>query len=374
MEIIHLILGKANPERMNGVNKVVFGMATNQKKLGEKVTVWGLTKDGKKNYPERNFKTRLFLKSKNPFGISTELKNAIIEKKDKAIFHFHGGWIPVYYTLSKFLNKHNISFVITPHGAYNAIAMKKNQCLKKIYYSVFEKKILSKANKIHCLGQSELDNIATLFKSDKTILIPYGYESNLKNIENESKDESQFIFGFIGRIDIYTKGLDKLIDGFQYFFNTHPNARLWMIGDSNEKEVLFKMIEERNLTNKVLFFGSKFGKQKETLLKNIDVFVHPSRNEGLPASVIEAASFGKPCLVSKATNVGEMIKEYNAGRMIDEVTSNKIAKAMEELYMLSLQKDEFKNMRQNALKMIKDNFNWEKLINEYNTHLYKITK
>ncbi|MDI9310784.1 MAG: glycosyltransferase [Limnohabitans sp.] len=371
MEIIHLILGKANPERMNGVNKVVFGMASHQESFGEKVIVWGITKDKEKNYPDRNFETRLFLKSKNPFGISTELKNAILEKKDKAIFHFHGGWIPVYYTLSKFLNKHSIPFVVTPHGAYNAIAMKKSQWLKKIYYSFFEKNMLRKASKIHCLGQSELDNTATLFESDKAILIPYGYESNLKNIACESKDESQFIFGFIGRLDIYTKGLDKLIDGFQNFFDTHPNARLWMIGDSDEKEVLKKMIEERNLTNKVVFFGSKFGKQKETLLKNIDVFVHPSRNEGLPASVIEAASFGKPCLVSKATNVGEMIQEYNAGKMIDEVASNTIATAMEELYMLSLQKEDFKNMGHNAIKMIKENFNWNKIIHDYKTQLYQ---
>ena len=36
MEIIHIVLGKANPERMNGVNKVVFQLATKQAESGRK--------------------------------------------------------------------------------------------------------------------------------------------------------------------------------------------------------------------------------------------------------------------------------------------------------------------------------------------------
>ena len=45
MEIIHLVMGKANPQRMNGVNKVVYQLATKQAEAGIKVQVWGFTKD-----------------------------------------------------------------------------------------------------------------------------------------------------------------------------------------------------------------------------------------------------------------------------------------------------------------------------------------
>jgi hypothetical protein len=38
MEIVHLILGKANPDRMNGVNKVVYQLATYQTIAKKKVT------------------------------------------------------------------------------------------------------------------------------------------------------------------------------------------------------------------------------------------------------------------------------------------------------------------------------------------------
>lgn len=114
MEIIHLILGKANPNRMNGVNKVVYQLATKQAESGKNVSVWGITKDLTHNYGERNFETILFKAKKNPFLIGRNLKDSIRKKKGKATFHLHGGWIPTYSTISRFLSKNNIPFVITP--------------------------------------------------------------------------------------------------------------------------------------------------------------------------------------------------------------------------------------------------------------------
>src|ERR1700761_692708 len=78
MEVIHLILGKANPMRMNGVNKVVHEMATNQVLRGYPVEVWGITASTTHDYPKRNFTTRLFLRGMNPFHMDDELKQALL--------------------------------------------------------------------------------------------------------------------------------------------------------------------------------------------------------------------------------------------------------------------------------------------------------
>ena len=42
MKIIHAVLGKANPDRMNGVNKVAHQLAKTQQGMGHEVTVWGI--------------------------------------------------------------------------------------------------------------------------------------------------------------------------------------------------------------------------------------------------------------------------------------------------------------------------------------------
>jgi hypothetical protein len=80
----------------------------------------------------------LFKASRFPFLIDSELKFAI-KNKSTAIFHLHGGWIPVFSSLAKYFKKNNIKFVLTPHGAYNEVAMKRSSFTKKIYFHLFEK-------------------------------------------------------------------------------------------------------------------------------------------------------------------------------------------------------------------------------------------
>ncbi|MFE3847463.1 glycosyltransferase family 4 protein [Flavobacterium sp. LB3P45] len=371
MEIIHIVLGKANPERMNGVNKVVYQLATKQVNFGVKASVWGITKDKENNYGERNFETQLFLKQRNPFAISKELKQAILEKNDTAIFHLHGGWIPVYYSLAKLLDKHQIKFVLTPHGAYNIIAMKRSSWSKKFYFSLFEKKLLNRTSKIHCIGKSEVNGLMKIFENKKSILLPYGYEND-KTVTIGNTANKNIVFGFIGRLDIYTKGLDTLINAFAKFKKNQPEAQLWIVGDSSEKILLEKKIKAKSLDKNIILYGSKFGAEKEGLLQKMDVFVHPSRNEGLPLSVIEAASFGKPCIVTDATNIGTQILNCQVGITIYSQSSTQLYEAMKKLFSVWKNPVEFKKMQENAIKMVEENYNWKKLITQFNTDLYTI--
>jgi glycosyltransferase involved in cell wall biosynthesis len=299
-----------------------------------------------------------------------KLKKAILSKKNKAVFHIHGGWIPVFSSIEKLLHKNNLPFVFTPHGAYNIIAMKRSFWSKRLYFYLYEKSLLKNATKIHCIGKSETVGLRTLYKNNKTVLTPYGFENTTAlSIEN-SKNEN-VVFGFIGRLDIYTKGLDTLIIAFKRITKTHPKAQLWIVGSSNEKDRLNKMIIKNNLKKNVTLFGGKFGIEKENLLKQMDIFVHPSRNEGLPTSVIEAASYGKPCIVTDATNIGDLITEYKSGDTIYNLDSDQLYKSMAKYIQYWKNQKEFNQIRQNAVKMVNENFNWEKVIQEFNSKLYK---
>ncbi|MFT5261629.1 MAG: glycosyltransferase involved in cell wall biosynthesis [Polaribacter sp.] len=365
MEIIHIILGKANPERMNGVNKVVYQLATQQTISGRKVSVWGITKNTLHNYGNRNFKTNLFPAKKNIFHIDQKLVEQIIKaKKRKAVFHLHGGWIPTFFTVSSLLSKHNIPFVFTPHGAYNIIAMTKSKWMKKIYFQVFEKQLLRRASAIHCIGKSEVEGIQSIIKTSNTFLMPYGFETESlpPRITDEKKED--FIIGFVGRMDIYTKGLDLLLDAFEAFQKKEKNAKLWIVGDSDERPNLEKMIATKKLQNEVILWGSKFGKEKQALLRKMHVFAHPSRNEGLPSSVLEAASMGIPCLITEATNVGEFIRRYSCGESVKNENSDAITQALFRLNE-NRKNGQLEMLGQRAQKMVKEEFNWNHIVNEF---------
>jgi len=208
-----------------------------------------------------------------------------------------------------------------------------------------------------------------IFKNKKSILVPYGFENNVE-VSFENSKNVAIVFGFIGRLDIYTKGLDTMIIAFKKLLKKSPNAQLWIVGDSNEKAKLNQMIIENDLSKNVTLFGGKFGIEKENLLKQMDVFVHPSRNEGLPTSVIEAASYGKPCIVTDATNIGDLITEYQCGETIYNQKGKELCLSMAKFAMIWNNQDDFTEIRKNAVRMVKENFNWKKVIQEFNTKLY----
>lgn len=365
MEIIHIVLGKANPNRMNGVNKVVYQLATKQAEHQINVSVWGISHDTNPNYGERNFKTRLFKKYQNPFRINNLMERALLNKKGKVVFHIHGGWIPAFHTVAKLLKANNIPFVFTPHGAYNTIAMKRSSLLKKIYFSMFEKKLLNAATKIHCLGQSEMDGLNSFYPNSKTVLLPYGFSLNPRAVSNISNTK-EMIIGFVGRLDIYTKGLDLLLNSFSNFHKNVTDSKLWIIGDGEEKEQFLGMVAKKGLSEAVTVFGAKFGDEKDNLMKQMHIFAHPSRNEGLPSSVLEASHLGIPCIVTKATNLAEYVNKYEAGITVENENVEQIERAFFDMHKL-MKENKLIRMRYNAQNMVRHSFSWNYLIGEFSS-------
>jgi glycosyltransferase involved in cell wall biosynthesis len=365
MEIIHIVLGKANPDRLNGVNKVVYNMATEQSKAGKNVQVWGITPNPVHDYPERNFKTVLFQAERFSFSINQALKKAILENS-KAVFHVHGGWIPVFSSLARYFAKHQMKYVLTPHGAYNEVAMQRSSFRKKIYFNLFEKVLLRHAHRVHSIGRSEVDGLKKIYPKATSFLLPYGFESDISL--GYSVKNTDFTIGFVGRLDTYTKGLDLLMEAFTIFQKTYPNSKLWIVGDGEGKGYLENFISEKQLKNVVLW-GKKFGNEKDELISKMHIFAHPSRNEGLPTAVLEAASLGTPTIVTYATNVAEYVSAYKAGIAIENENVDALVqgiKTLEKAYIT----DEAKSYLDGAKRMLEEVFSWSVLVKKYD-ELYK---
>jgi glycosyltransferase involved in cell wall biosynthesis len=360
MEIIHIILGKANPDRMNGVNKVVYNLATAQANAGKKVSVWGITAHPIHDYPKRNFKTLLFKAHWNPFFIIPELRKSVLIHK-KATFHLHGGWVPQFSTLAKFFTKNGITFILTPHGAYNTIAMQRSSWKKKLYFQILERSLLKNSSKIHCVGNTEVDGLQAIFANTKSKVIPYGFETNATVFPlPKNKD---FTIGFVGRLDIYTKGLDLLLDAFRKFQKNHPDAKLWLIGEGEGQTFIEDYINENKLVN-VILWGKKFGEEKDKLITKMHVFAHPSRNEGLPSAVLEAAAIGIPTVVTKATNMAAYVTQYQAGIGIENEDINALQSALEKLWQ-TYKDGEAAAYIHGAQKMLSCEFHWPDLVEKF---------
>ncbi len=366
MEIIHLILGKANPERMNGVNRVVHEMATVQTNYGYNVQVWGITANTVHDYPVRVFTTRLFQSYKNPFKTDRKLKQALLEKAGSIVVHIHGAFLPRFYSISGFLRQHNIPFILTPHSSYNLVMMKKNALIKKIYFSLFEKKLLDRCSKIHLLGKTEWDGLEKIYNNQKSMMIPYGF-TRIADKEDDNARFKTFTVAYCGRISILSKGLDIMLQGYAKFHREFPGTQLMILGDGKEKSKLMELAVQLGIENSVEFRGSVFGEEKVKLLKQSHVFAHPSRTDGIPATIVESASIGLPCVVSEATNTGDYITAFDAGYTMQQLDAEHFYLGLKDIYNRITVKNESKLLTENAYRMIDVVFNWKTILKKFDT-------
>jgi len=178
MKIIHIALGKANPERMNGVNKVVHQLASTQKALGYEVSVWGIANDLEHTYPARNFTTRLFQQHRNKM-LCPLLKKAIHQLSNDHIIHIHGAFILEFYQITRLLKNRGIDYLFTPHGSFAAAAMEKNKWVKKVYFHLLEKELIKNAKAVQLLGVNELSHLKNMMPLANVQLKSFKLSTNL---------------------------------------------------------------------------------------------------------------------------------------------------------------------------------------------------
>lgn len=362
--IIHIVLGKANPNRMNGVNKVVNSLAENQSLLGYKVSVWGITKNMIHNYPSRSYETRIF-QDVGKFNLSVALKQAIKYMDGNVIFHLHGGFIPQLYRVSKLLKKRRLAYVFTPHGAYNSVALKRSKLKKRLYIQLFEKALVKNAKAIHLIGESEIIGTTKVFNEVPHQLIPNGQNKATIMEENSTIGNPVPVFGFVGRLDKHTKGLDLLLNGFAKFIEKTGGAgHLWLIGDGPDRTELEAMARDLKIEGHMKFLGAKYGEEKNELISQMDYLCLTSRNEGLPGVVLEAAAFGTPAIVSKETNMGKYVNASKAGFVLEENKADDIAMALVKAEA-STKSGKIMAQGTAAKKMIEEIFNWEKIARQH---------
>ena len=109
--------------------------------------------------------------------------------------------------------------------------------------------------------------------------------------------EGKFVIGNVGRL-CNQKNQDFLLDVFAQVHHREPNSCLLLVGEGDLLDHLKKKAHRLGVAGSVIFYG--VSSHVERLLWAMDVFVLPSRFEGLPVTGVEAQAAGLPCFFSDA--------------------------------------------------------------------------
>lgn len=132
------------------------------------------------------------------------------------------------------------------------------------------------------------------------------YKFNLEKrnyLRRKMNLENKFILGHVGRFS-HSKNHEFLIEIFNEVQKIEKESVLLLIGNGELEQEIKEKAKKLNLNDKVIFLGVT--DKVEDYLQIMDIFLLPSRFEGLPIVGVEAQASGLQCFFSK--NITEELK------------------------------------------------------------------
>lgn len=258
------------------------------------------------------------------FGASPAMLRFLLTN-DYDVVHVHGLWM--FHNLAVLLwsLRFRRPYLITTHGMLETWILRRSRILKFWVSIFFQNKFLRNASFIHTLNPKESEDVLNIVPKAKIAEIPNFVPEILKPTERpvwwESKFEERRVLLFLGRIHDkkgwleLLKAWDSVCANDKDFCAKHQLVFCgWndgAVGFENEVE------RQQTLHGNVIFAGPQFGQEKYRSYSSADMFILPSKSEGLPMTVLEAWSFGCPVMMTSACNLNIGF-EQNAAIQIGE--------------------------------------------------------
>ncbi len=279
---------------------------------------------------------------------------------------FHEIYYLPFFKMAKECKKNRVPYVVIPHGGLTKGAQAQKKYLKRIINSLWTRPYINNAKAIQFLSNKEKD--ASVKWNDNEIVIPNGV-STIENAPEYRVSGDGMNLTFIGRLNMFYKGLDVLIETIRANKENlkQKNIHIEIYGpeDGDDAKEIRRRIINYDIGDVVILHGPVFGEEKLKALHKADLFIQPSRSEGMPMGILEAMAYGVPVIVSPGTGFAELVDRNRCG-FVCETDAESIYKTILKAY------DEKCNLRllsKNAYETIKNQFSWDivanKTLNKY---------
>src|SRR5688572_956398 len=164
----------------------------------------------------------------------------------------------------------------------------------------------------------------------------------------------------IGRL-VPQKGFDILIESFTKIASQIPDLYCLIIGEGDDKEKLSSQIRAAGLETRIRLLGYQDRPKVMSILKASDIFVMPSRYEGTPIALLEAAALARPILAACAGGIPELVTHEQHAFLVPTHDPEALAQGF---LRLALDREYAERLGQNAQRQVRERFNPEKQVNE----------
>jgi len=267
------------------------------------------------------------------------------------------------YMLSKVKKQlgNQIRIIFTMHGSLSLASGDIHLCA------------LKKNQIIHALTSYDYYTSACLFfirilkeyisiQNKYTIIVNGINISNIENVLKISKKKSKEVQIIYLGGERYLKGPDILLKALNFLVHQYQikNFHLNILRDLSDNSLIFKLARQYNIEQYISYVGYiPFPKHLE-YIHNSDIFVLPSRTEGIANSLMEAIGLEKSIAATDVGGTAEIVIDEHNG-LLSSTDPHQLAIQLKKLI---LNKDLRTYFAKNN-KVIKSQFDWDIIIRQY---------
>ena len=365
------------PRVVGGISKVVYDLSHKMVKEGNEVTVVTYKDGDNVKYYENDKGVEVYrvdnymIRPNNfidwimqlNFNMITKA-NEIINKNGKFdVIHAHD-WL-VAYSAKSIKESYNIPLISTIHATESGRNSGIHDETQR-YINDSEWMLTYESSEVIVNSNYMKNEVQRLFglPYDKINVIPNGVNLQLFSNVNIDYDfrrqyamDNEKIILYVGRL-VYEKGIQNLIAAMPKILDRYHDSKLIICGRGGMIDELREQVKYLGIDNKVYFAGYCDSKKMQKMYKCADVAVFPSTYEPFGIVAIESMLSGTPTIVSDVGGLNEIVEHGVTGMKSYAGNANSIA---DSVLALLFDSKLCANISQNAIKKVKENYNWAKI-------------
>ena len=209
------------------------------------------------------------------------------------------------------------------------------QSPKNMQYAIEEK--LSPKNKISVIG------IGGTVGADLTEYDISKKQEYREEIRKDRKIEDEFVFGYVGRINI-DKGINELLTAFKELSKKYPKAMLMLVGmEDTSNPIKQDLMSWARENNSIIFTGNVPKEDVCKYMASFDILVHPTYREGFGKVLQEAMAMAVPIITTDVPGPSEVVENNVSGKLVPVKNARALEIEMESL-MLDKERCDFYSM------------------------------
>lgn len=194
--------------------------------------------------------------------------------------------------------------------------------------SRIERRMLSRARHFSATSAATLAQLRELVGAGPCIDLVYaGVPDDLFEVRRAETGNLLYF----GRLDVFQKGLDTLLEGFALVAPDHPDVRLRIAGRGKDADRVRELARLHGVGDRVDLLGPVNDAERRRLFSEASIQVMPSRFEGFGMVAAEAMAAGVPLVAAASGSLPEVVDPPHGGRLVPPGDPRALAAAIDAL-------------------------------------------